>query len=67
MTSRVNIDAHAGWDIQVVVSRGEPASNKSVEVHYVRAGTSQDFYIHSGQRILAIEEMPDRAVQPAPA
>lgn len=58
MTTRVTVDAHAGWDIEVVTLNGEPNYPKTATVHIVKANEKHDFYIHSGMTILSIKELP---------
>lgn len=58
MTTRVTIDAHAGWPILVVQLVGEPMSKKTVREDIVPANEKRDFYIHSGLRIVHVEELP---------
>lgn len=57
MTTKVTVDAHAGWPVKVTSiaydSTGETSRSDSV----VPAHTHADFYIHSNMRI-AVEEMP---------
>ncbi len=60
MTSKITVDAHAGWDILVTTIRWEPAYPKTVETEVVEAHTKRDFYLHSGLRIVNIEEIPKR-------
>ena len=57
MTTRVTVDAHAGWPVQVITLDGEPDRDKSAQVHIVAPNTQQDFYIHSGMNILSVSEM----------
>jgi hypothetical protein len=56
MTTRILVDAHAGWPVQVVGIYGE--THKEVRTDIVLPFTSKDFYIHSGYRIISIEELP---------
>ena len=58
MTTKVTVDAHAGWPVQVVSIRGEPNYQKEVRSEVVQPNTAKDFYIHSGFRIISIEELP---------
>ena len=58
MTTKVTIDAHAGWPVMVTMIVGEPSYNKEVRTDIVEPNTTKDFYIHSGMRIINIEEMP---------
>ena len=56
MTSKVTVDAHSGWPILVTYIRGEPAYERTVITEVVEPKTIKDFYIHSGLRIVNIEE-----------
>lgn len=58
MTTKVTVDAHAGWPILVVQVVGEATYPKSIRQDVVPAGETRDFYIHSGLRIINIEELP---------
>ncbi len=58
MTTKVTIDAHAGWDVLVVEIQGEPSYPKRVKETIVPANEKMDFYIHSGSRIVTVEELP---------
>lgn len=51
MTTKVT----AGWPVQVV---GIPNYPKEVRTEVVLPFTVRDFYIHSGFRIISIEELP---------
>lgn len=57
MTTKVTVDAHAGWDIEVVVARGEYNEIRVLETEVVPAGTVREFYIHSGMRLVLVEEI----------
>ncbi|SKB32314.1 hypothetical protein [Sphingopyxis flava] len=61
MTTKVTVDAHAGWPVEVTARYGEPDQPKSVSVHIVEAGSAQDFYIHSGLEILNVRELKRQA------
>ena len=56
MTTKITVDAHAGWPVLVRLKRGEPHAQKSDETVLVEPGTTMDFYIHSGLIITGIEE-----------
>ena len=56
MTTKVTIDAHAGWPVEVVTISGEPGYPKSAQITVVEPNTEQDFYIHSGLKILSVSE-----------
>ena len=58
MTTKITVDAHAGWPVLVVQLVGEPNSLKSVLKDIVPPHETRDFYIHSGMRIISIEELP---------
>jgi hypothetical protein len=57
MTTKVTIDAHAGWPVRVVATdrsgAGEPVRSEMT----MPPNTACDFYIHS-TRSLTIEELP---------
>lgn len=57
MTTRVLIDAHAGWPVEVTFRHGEPYQPKSASVEVVDPGTEKTFYIHSGLEIVGIREL----------
>lgn len=61
MTTKVTVDAHAGWPVKVEAldtfnAFPEPATQR-VELGIVPPNQVQDFYIHS-TRVLIITEMP---------
>ncbi len=56
MTTKVTIDAHAGWPVLVVSKYGEPQAAKSYVTERVEPYTKRDFYIHSGLAIVDIVE-----------
>lgn len=58
MTTKVTVDAHAGWPVMVTTIVGEPSANKEIRNDVVEPNTKKDFYIHSGMRIINIEELP---------
>lgn len=59
MTTKVTVDAHAGWPVEVttvdLASDGATVENKVT----VPPNTTQNFYIHS-TRELHIKEMPQQ-------
>lgn len=57
MTTKVTVDAHAGWPVEVTLRDGEPDYPKSARVVVVEPNTATDFYIHSGLEILGVREM----------
>ncbi len=56
MTTKVTIDAHAGWPVKVVLSTPGKADAENHE-EIVQPGTVRDFYIHDSQNIVLVEEM----------
>lgn len=56
MTTKVTVDAHAGWPVMVTIKRGEPGAVKAVSTETVEPNTVRDFYIHSGMQIIGVEE-----------
>lgn len=58
MTTKVTIDAHAGWPVLVEYTIGEPGvlglTNRK---EIVPAKTQKDFYIHSGMFITRVMEL----------
>ena len=58
MTTRVTVDAHAGWPVMVVIERSETNFVKTIETETVEPMTQRDFYIHSSMKILSIFEQP---------
>lgn len=59
MTTRILIDAHAGWDIEVVIQSMNDAGTEvsSERTQIVKAHTQENFYIHSHLRIGSIREI----------
>ncbi|SNT19226.1 hypothetical protein [Sphingopyxis indica] len=57
MTTKVTVDAHAGWPVEVTLREGEPDYQKSAHIVVVEPGGKTDFYIHSGLEILGVREM----------
>lgn len=54
MTTKVTVDAHAGWDVEV--SSIDKDSNHQYK-NTVKAFTVQDFYVHESNTIV-IKELP---------
>lgn len=59
MTTRVTVNAHAGWPVEVVGFVGEPTANAApkLDVQVVEPNTERDFHIHSGYTIASIREL----------
>lgn len=58
MTTKVTIDAHAGWPVLVIGVQGERNAEKQIFSRIVEPNTQLDLYLHSGFRITGIEELP---------
>lgn len=56
MTTKVTIDAHAGWPVEVTVRRGEPGQPQETDTLMVEPGAVATLYIHSGLEILGVRE-----------
>lgn len=56
MTTRVTVDAHAGWPVLVVKQHGPVGAIREEVI--VPAYEIREFYIHSGMKIINIEELP---------
>ena len=63
MTTRVTVDAHAGWPVLVVLKYGEAQYAKSYVTERVEPYTQKDFYIHSGLAIVDIIECTESWTQ----
>lgn len=51
MTTKVSVDAHAGWPVDVVINdRGQAPRIERVEPH-----TTKDFYVYDTRSISVIE------------
>lgn len=66
MTTKVTVDAHAGWPVEVTtVDRvkivGEESDRVQEEKTTVPPHTTRDFYVHS-TRELHIKELPNQPV-----
>jgi hypothetical protein len=59
MTTRILVDAHAGWDIEVVIQSmndtGTEVSSERTQI--VKAHTQETFYVHSHLQIGSIKEI----------
>ncbi len=59
MTTKVTVDAHAGWDVEVTVLQlNEAKEIAESRVETVLKNTTKDFYIHSHMKLADIKEMP---------
>lgn len=62
MTTKVTVDAHAGWPVEVVFedifyAEGKPTGETKPTTEIVEANSIRDFYIHSARHIVSIKEM----------
>jgi hypothetical protein len=58
MTTKVTVDAHAGWDVAVVVEELNVAGDiVSSSVQIVPKNTAVDFYIHSHKQLGKVSEI----------
>ena len=59
MTTKVTVDAHAGWPVRVTkVQLNQDGTRAAVSSETVPSNTKQDFYVHSHLE-LEIKEMPN--------
>ena len=57
MTTKVTVDAHAGWPVEVVaIDLNENGTRLENPAQIVAPNTVQDFYVHS-HRELRVREM----------
>lgn len=70
MTTKVTVDAHAGWPVKVTMiyldGEGKPVSEQLVPPVTVAPHTTQDFIVHSTMMI-EVREMPFDALTGAAA
>lgn len=57
MTTKVTVDAHAGWPVKVTKVYYKPGKETGREDVIVPANTTQEFYIHNNM-LVHVEEMP---------
>jgi hypothetical protein len=58
MTTAVTVDAHAGWNIEVVVQSLDNEGNVTEErTEVVERLTTKVFYIHSHMQLARIKEL----------
>ena len=61
MTTKVTVDAHAGWPVRVAkVQLNADGTRAAVSSETVPANTKQDFYVHSHLE-LEIKELPTQS------
>lgn len=59
MTTKVTVDAHAGWPVRVTaldIMGGEGPGARETVLGEVEAGGKRDFHVHQGRKLL-IEEL----------
>ena len=62
MTTKVTVDAHAGWPVQVEAEDFYPASDTEASVStlaIVQPGEVKDFFIHSNRQLIITEMKRD--------
>jgi len=57
MTTKVTIDAHAGWPVEVKLLYGEANTTPHETTEVVQPNTVREFYIHSGMSITSVREL----------
>lgn len=57
MTTKVTIDAHAGWPVEVKLLYGKPNTDKREATEVVAPISVRDFYIGSGLVITGVREL----------
>lgn len=60
MTTKVTVDAHAGWPVRVT-QKSLPSGTAADREVIVPPGTVQDFYVHSNMEIEVTELARDEA------
>jgi len=69
MTTRVHVDAHAGWPVEVSTIHDPPGLPQTINITVVKPYTARDFFVHSGFEI-RVRELSDqwqpRSADPAP-
>ncbi len=56
MTTKVTVDAHAGWDVEVVVEDIVPEGTRQ-ETIVVEKHTVRDFYLTSHRKLTSVTEL----------
>jgi len=57
MTTKITVDAHAGWDVAVKVAEKQDDGLWAVREEIVPKFTQRDFYVHSHMDIWGIREV----------
>jgi predicted nucleic-acid-binding protein len=58
MTTTIVVDAHAGWDVEVLVRAfSNDGKTQSVSTHVVPKFTAQSFWISTHMEIIGIREL----------
>lgn len=63
MTTAVTIDAHAGWDVEVVLLENGVSGNfvygySNLRREIVPGGTSKTYHLHNNLEIKVLKEIP---------
>ncbi len=60
MTTAINVNAHAGWDVEVKIAQLTQEGELFAELaQVVSKHTEQTFHIHSHRVITSIKELPN--------
>jgi len=57
MTTKITVDAHAGWDVAVKIAEKREGDSWFVREEIVPKLTQRDFYVHSGMEIWGVREV----------
>jgi len=58
MTTMVTVNAHAGWEVEVLCRYiDNDGKTVSVSAHVVPANTEQVFYIHNNMELIKVQEL----------
>lgn len=60
MTTKVTVDAHAGWPVRVEAVDNYHGEIKQTELGIVPPFEKHDFYVHSNRQ-LVVTEMPSKS------
>lgn len=60
MTTKVTVDAHAGWPVSVVALENTPEGEVERELGVVAPGTVQDFYVFDTRKLVITELKRER-------
>lgn len=60
MTTKVTVDAHAGWPVKVEAIDTYDGESKTTELGIVPAHENRDFFVHSNRQVV-VTEMPKQS------